>query len=135
MRRTFGCSPGESAPAMPQAVSERDMAAADALVADLKASLLLLSGGDQRAHFALRRRALSRMKQDDDSALSRRKLQVAKYAEQGGTCAVCGLSLSRSGAWLHRRDPQAGFTVENTRLIHGACQDPLDEASSASLQR
>jgi hypothetical protein len=58
----------------------------------------------------------------------RRRLKQLKMAEQGSVCPLCNEALPERDAVLDRTRAVDGYTPENTRLIHAAC-DVAHQAS------
>jgi len=95
---------------------------ARALLNEVRERLADLSGGDADLLFAYRRKVAKELTYDERSKpLVRRRLKALKRTEQGGVCPLCGEPLPERGAVLDRTRAVDGYTVENTRLIHAAC--------------
>lgn len=81
-----------------------------------------LSGGDPKVLHHMRRRIMKRLEFDErDTPAARRKLKDQKWKEQRGKCAMCPGDLPETESELDRIDPYAGYTRENTRLVHHDC--------------
>lgn len=94
----------------------------NALLATLRAQLIELSGGDPTVLFAMRRKVYIRLSYDErGTPAHRRKLKDQKWKEQRGKCAICNEDLPVSESELDRFDAVAGYTAENTQLVHHAC--------------
>lgn len=95
---------------------------ANALLSDVRERLRELSGGDNDLLFAYRRKVYKGLTYDERSSpMIRRRLKEAKRREQEGLCVVCHQPLPEKYAVLDRLVASAGYTVENTRLIHQDC--------------
>lgn len=81
-----------------------------------------LSGGDKELLFAYRRKVYKELMHDERSKpMVQRRLKQLKMREQEGLCPLCNESLPERGAVLDRSRAVDGYTPENTRLIHAAC--------------
>ena len=47
--------------------------------------------------------------------------EISRWELQGGKCAHCGLDLPLQYSELDRKMAEAGYTVENTELVHAQC--------------
>lgn len=95
---------------------------ARALLDEVRARLVDLSGGDNELLFAYRRKLAKELSYDERSKpMERRKLKRFKMKEQGGICTLCNETLPERGAVLDRARAIDGYTAENTRLIHAEC--------------
>lgn len=92
------------------------------LLDEVRGKLGDLSGGDAELLFAYRRKVYKELMYDERSKpMVRRRLKQLKMAEQGGLCPICNEALPERGAVLDRTRAVDGYTAENTRLIHAAC--------------
>lgn len=81
-----------------------------------------LSAGDAELMFALRRRLIVKLTHDERGTPSHRnKIKRLKRAEQNGLCPICSKELPLKYAELDRFKASAGYTMENTRLVHHDC--------------
>jgi len=88
----------------------------------IKADLEQLSGCDANVLWALRRKiAKELIYLERGRPIDRRKLQIKKYSEQKGLCAICGEKLPERGGELDRFEAFLGYTAENTRLVCHDC--------------
>lgn len=95
---------------------------ANALLLDIRARLRALAGDDANLLFAYRRKIAKELGYDERSKpMLRRKLKAQKRKEQGGLCAICSKALPERYVVLDRIVAAAGYTPENTRLIHEEC--------------
>src|SRR5438874_10709102 len=95
---------------------------ANALLAEIRAKLEALSGDDKDLLFAYRRKVFKELTYDErDKPMVRRKLKDQKWKEQRGLCAICNEPLPERYTVLDRLHAVDGYTRENTRLIHQAC--------------
>ena len=103
-------------------LSKEQAEKANTLLESVRAQLATLSGGDPKLLFAMRRRLYIRLSYDErGTPAQRRKLKDQKWKEQRGKCAICAEDLPVSECELDRFDAVAGYTPENTQLIHHAC--------------
>ena len=92
------------------------------LLEDVRTRLKHLSGGDDELLFAYRRKVYKELAYDERSKpMARRRLKQLKMVEQKGLCLLCNELLPERGAVLDRTRAVDGYTPENTRLIHAAC--------------
>ncbi len=92
------------------------------LFADVRTKLETASGGDAKLLFALRRKLGKELSYlERGKPMDRKILKAQKRVEQHGLCAICGLPLPEQGAVLDRTEAMAGYTIENTRLVHHEC--------------
>ncbi len=107
--------------ANPRLTSEQ-LDLARALLDEVRARLVDLSGGDKELLFAYRRKLAKELSYDERSKpMERRRLKQFKMKEQGGICPLCNEALPQRGAVLDRARAIDGYTSENTRLIHADC--------------
>ena len=55
------------------------------------------------------------------TAAQRNKIKRLKRAEQNDLCPICSKKLPLKYAELDRFSASAGYTMENTRLVHHDC--------------
>ncbi|MCC8559253.1 hypothetical protein [Xanthomonas vesicatoria] len=92
------------------------------LLDEVRARLVNLSSGDKELLFAYRRKVYKELMHDERSKpMIRRRLKQLKMREQQGICPLCNELLPERGAVLDRTRAVDGYTSENTRLIHAAC--------------
>jgi UTP:GlnB (protein PII) uridylyltransferase len=95
---------------------------ANALLADVRSKLEVLSQGDKELLFAYRRKIFKELTYDERSKpMVRRMLKLQKWHEQRGLCAICGKELPKKYTVLDRRNAADGYTIQNTRLICQEC--------------
>jgi len=51
----------------------------------------------------------------------RKAVKEAKWKEQNGLCAECGLDLPLAYSELDRREAAGSYTLQNTELVHPKC--------------
>ncbi|MBZ2687281.1 hypothetical protein IPS56_04185 [Xanthomonas perforans] len=89
---------------------------------EVRARLVNLSSGDKELLFAYRRKVYKELMHDERSKpMVRRRLKQLKMKEQQGLCPLCRELLPERGAVLDRARAINGYTLQNTRLIHDAC--------------
>jgi hypothetical protein len=85
-----------------------------------------LSGQDAALLFAYRRKIAKELGYDErGKPMLRRMLKARKMGEQKGICPICSKPLPEKYAVLDRLDGMAGYTPENTRLIHPECDTKI----------
>src|SRR5712692_4788351 len=93
---------------------------------DVREKLDSASGGDEQLLWALRRKLAKELSYlERGKPMERKALKLAKRVEQHGLCAICGQPLPESGAVLDRKEAMAGYSLENTRLVHHECDRKL----------
>ena len=103
-------------------LSPDELAHANALLAEVRTRLEQLSGGDKGLLFAYRRKVFKELTYDErDKPAARKKLKDQKRKQQRGLCAICGKELPITYTVLDRLNAVDGYTLENTRLVHQAC--------------
>jgi hypothetical protein len=103
-------------------LSPVEIVAADKLLNSIRARLDRKSTGDPELLFALRRRLIVKLTHDErGTPAHRNKIKRLKRAEQNGMCPICAKELPLKYAELDRYNASAGYTVENTRLVHHGC--------------
>jgi len=92
------------------------------LFADVRAKLDAAGGGDDQLQWALRRKLSKELSYlERGKPMERKALKLAKRVEQHGLCVICGQPVPEQGAVLDRTEAMAGYTLENTRLVHHEC--------------
>jgi hypothetical protein len=78
-----------------------------------------MSSGNPELLFALRRRIIVKLTHDERGPPAHRnKIKRLKRAARNGMCPICSKQLPEKYAELDRFGASAGYTVENTRLVH-----------------
>lgn len=114
-------------------LTPEELAIANALLAEIRDKLEGLSQGDKELLFAYRRKVFKELTYDErDKPSVRRKLKDQKWKEQRGLCALCGKDLPVRYTVLDRLVASAGYTPENTRLIHQDCDVKHQESKGYS---
>jgi hypothetical protein len=102
-------------------LSPFEIGAAVKLHNSIRKRLDKLSAGDPELLFALRRRLVVKLTHDErGTPAHRNNIKRLKRAEQNGICPICS-ELPLKYAELDRFSASAGYTVENTRLVHHDC--------------
>ena len=98
------------APSVPNRNLKPDeLAAANALLDEIRSRLDSLAGGDAELRFAYNRKLFKELSYDERSRpMVRRKLKIDKRAEQGGNGAICHRPLPEKYAVLDRLSAPAG---------------------------
>jgi len=103
-------------------LTKEELQKANDLLGEIRARLDALSGHDSDLLFAFRRKVAKELGYDERSKpMARRKLKIQKRKDQGGMCPICSKPLPEKYTVLDRVNAAAGYTVENTRLIHEQC--------------
>jgi UTP:GlnB (protein PII) uridylyltransferase len=103
-------------------LTKEELTIANALLAELRLKLIALSNGDLTLLFAYRRKLAKELGYDErGKPMQRKMLKARKMGEQAGLCSICSKPLPEKYAVLDRLDGMAGYTPENTRLIHADC--------------
>lgn len=103
-----------------------ELAKANAVLEQIRATMTTLAGGDDELLFAYRRKVAKELVYDERSKpMARRRLKNKKWKEQGGACAICSQPLPEKYAVLDRFTAAAGYTPHNTRLIHAECDQRI----------
>src|ERR1700681_3066215 len=110
-----------------------EIAAAVKLHNSIRKRLDKISASDPKLLFALRRRLIVKLTHDErGTPAHRNKIKRLKRAEQNGMCPICSKELPLKYAELDRFSASAGYTMENTRLVHHDCHIK-DQAEKAYL--
>jgi hypothetical protein len=103
-------------------LTDVELANANALLGEIRVRLVVLAGSAPDLLFAYRRKIAKELSYDErKKPMLRRKLKAQKRAQQAGVCPVCFKPLPEKYAVLDRITAAAGYTPENTRLIHAEC--------------
>jgi hypothetical protein len=95
---------------------------ARAILGEVRERISVASGGDPTLRFALRRKIQKELMHDErGTPAHRNKIKAIKRSEQRNLCPLCEEMLPEKGAVLDRFEAVAGYTVENSRLIHQHC--------------
>lgn len=108
---------------MPNRTLDKDeLLSANALLENIRSSLLDLAGDDAELLFAYRRKVAKMLTYDERSSpMVRRKLKAAKRVEQNGICPRCEKPLPDRYVVLDRTRAADGYTAANTTLICEPC--------------
>ena len=110
-------------------LSDEELAQANGLLEEIRERLEGLAAGDDELLFAYRRKIYKALTYDErGKPMQRKKLKDKKRAEQENRCAICGDSLPEKYVVLDRFRAAAGYTRENTRLIHQDCDAQVQES-------
>ena len=103
-------------------LTNAELQQASALLTQVRAALAHHANGDAELLFALRRKVYKELTYDERSKpMVRRQLKLRKHIEQQGKCAICTKPLPLAYSELDRKHAPAGYTPQNTRLVHAAC--------------
>jgi hypothetical protein len=95
----------------------------------VRAQIAKASSGDLELAWALRRKVYKELTYDERGKPGhRRKLKALKREQQRGICPICCNPLPERYAILDRLVAMAGYTPENTRLIHHHCDAEIQGA-------
>jgi ribosomal protein L44E len=110
-------------------LSESELGKANNLLAEIRSRLSELAGDDKELLFAYRRKIYKELSYDErGKPMHRRKLKQLKRVKQNGLCAVCDQELPEKYVVLDRLNAFEGYTEQNTRLIHQACDAKIQES-------
>jgi hypothetical protein len=99
-----------------------ELESARELLAEIRAKLHALSGGDKALRFALNRKVFKELSYDErESPAYRRRLKALKRKDQKGICPHCSKPLPELDAVLDRIRAVEGYTSVNTRLLCPDC--------------
>jgi hypothetical protein len=102
---------------------------ANELLAGIRARLTYMSAGDPLLLFAYRRKIGKELGYDERGKPGHRKqLKALKWGLQQGKCACCQEDLPLAYSELDRKDAAAGYTAENTELVHAKCHQERQAA-------
>lgn len=103
-------------------LSEEELEKANALLCAIRSQINQLSDGDRELRFAYNRKVAKELTYDErGKPMLRRRLKNLKWEEQNRRCAKCGSEMPLAYSVLDRFNAVDGYTRENTRLIHAAC--------------
>ena len=87
-----------------------------------KNELAVLSGGDARLMWALRRKLAKELVYIERSTpAERNKLKALMWKKQNGNCALCNQAMHQKGSELDRYEAFLGYVESNVRLVHHEC--------------
>ena len=102
---------------------------ANALLEHIRNQLVELAGDDPLLLFAYRRKVVKELGYDERGKPGlRAKLKAMKWGLQNGRCAECGEEMPLKYSELDRRNAVAGYTPENTELVHAQCHQSRQAA-------
>lgn len=114
-------------------LTSEELIIARELLEGIRNQIIERSGGDIELLFALRRKIFKELTYDERSSPAfRKKLKAMKFAQQKGICPICNETLPKTYAVLDRFNAIDGYNVENTRLIHSACDTDIQKSRSYS---
>jgi len=88
----------------------------------IKADLNLITQGDERLLWALRRKLAKELVYLERSTpAARNRLKAQKWTEQEGLCALCCKQMAMNGSELDRTEAFLGYIPSNVRLVHHDC--------------
>jgi hypothetical protein len=110
-----------------------ELTIANELIARIREDLSRLSDGDEGLLWAFRRKVYKELIYDErGKPMHRRRLKDKKREEQLGLCAICRKTLPEKYVVLDRIQAMAGYTRENTQLIHQRCDKDLQGSRAYS---
>jgi ribosomal protein L44E len=102
---------------------------ANELLAFIRKRLERLSNGDPTLLFAYRRKIAKELQYDErGKPMLRRRLKAQKHAQQNGKCVHCGKQMPLLYSELDRKEAAAGYTLDNTDLVHAKCHQARQAA-------
>ena len=94
----------------------------NALLEKIRAEIAALCGDDRQFLHLCRRRIFTRLERDErGNPADRRRLKRKKWRQQNGKCAMCHGDMPERESELDRFNAVAGYTIENTQLLHHEC--------------
>ena len=103
------------------------------LLAEVRARLTELSGGDPDLLFAYRRKIAKELQYDErKKPMARRSLKNRKWVAQDRLCAHCRKEMPLKYSHLDRKNAANGYTDENTELVHAGCHHERQAAKRYS---
>jgi hypothetical protein len=103
-------------------LNAEQLAMANELLTEIRKRLGDLSGSDLELLFAYRRKIAKELTYDErGKPNARNKLKALKWGLQGRRCAHCGEEMPLKYSELDRKVALAGYTEENTELVHAKC--------------
>jgi hypothetical protein len=110
-----------------------ELTIANELLAGIREDLSRLSGGAEDLLWAFRRKVYKELIYDErGKPMHRRRLKEKKREEQHGLCAICQKPLPEKYVVLDRIQAMAGYTLENTQLVHQRCDEELQGSRAYS---
>lgn len=110
-------------------LNSEELEHANELLADIRRRLVELANDDPLLLFAYRRKVFKELIYDERGKPgARRELKALKWGQQSGKCAHCGKELPLRYSELDRGEAAAGYTVENTELVHSECHQARQTA-------
>jgi hypothetical protein len=95
---------------------------ANRILALVRNRIAATANGDAEFRFALNRKIYKELSYDERGKPSRRKrLKSKKRRQQDNICPYCNEQLPSSDCELDRLVASAGYTAENTHLVHQEC--------------
>jgi hypothetical protein len=92
------------------------------LFEEVQARLKELAADKSDHLFALRRRLYTQLVYAErGTPAARKRLKTKKWKFQSGLCAICNKPMDEKYSELDRTRASAGYTEDNTRLVHHQC--------------
>ncbi len=103
-------------------LSAEELDKANALLGVIRDRINELSSGDRELRFAYNRKVAKELTYDErGKPMLRRRLKSLKWEQQYHRCAKCGKEMPLAYSVLDRFNAVDGYTKDNTRLVHAAC--------------
>ncbi len=114
-------------------LTQDELAIANELLTRIREDLARLSGGDEGLLWVLRRKVYKELTYDErGKPIHRKRLKEKKREQQNGLCVICQGPLPEKYVVLDRIHAMAGYTLENTQLIHPRCDEELQGSRAYS---
>jgi len=112
-----------------RSLDSEELKRANELLTDIRGRLITLSAGDPLLLFAYRRKIFKELGYDERGKPGERaKLKALRWGLQGGKCAHCAEEMPLEYSELDRKFAPAGYSVENTELVHAKCHQERQAA-------
>jgi hypothetical protein len=103
-------------------LTSEELQIANHILALVRNRITAAANGDAEFRFALNRKIYKEISYDERDKPSRRKrLKSIKRRQQNNICPYCNEQLPPSDCELDRLVASAGYTTENTHLVHQEC--------------
>jgi hypothetical protein len=110
-------------------LTAEELSRANELLAEIRERLTSLAAGDPLLLFAYRRKVAKELQYDERGKPGARgKLKAMKWGQQNGKCVHCHEELPLEYSELDRKEAAAGYTQDNTELVHAKCHQDRQAA-------
>jgi len=103
-------------------LTTEELGRVSALLDEIRRQIDELSDGDRELRFAYNRKLAKELTYDErGKPMLRRRLKRLEWEQQNCRCAACGEEMPLAYSVIDRFSAVDGYTNENTRLVHAAC--------------